>query len=78
MTIFLLFFISFYGYVFWILFDNFNFRKQREKIQWRVHINGIRGKSTVTRYATAVFREAGYPTDQLANAFRHWELVLLL
>ncbi|AFY91280.1 poly-gamma-glutamate synthase PgsB [Chroococcidiopsis thermalis] len=62
MTIFLLFFISFYCYVLWILFDNFKFRKQRDKIQWRIHINGIRGKSTVTRYTTAVFREAGYHT----------------
>lgn len=51
MTIFLLFFISFYYYVFWIFFENFSFRKQREKIQWRIHINGIRGKSTVARYA---------------------------
>lgn len=51
MTIFSLSFNSFYCYVFWIFFDNFSFIKQREKIQWQIHINSIRGKSTVARYA---------------------------
>ncbi|MEO0804143.1 MAG: poly-gamma-glutamate synthase PgsB [Cyanobacteria bacterium J06642_2] len=38
------------------------FARQRHRIQWRVHVNGIRGKSTVTRYVSAVFRAAGYRT----------------
>ncbi|MEO0986223.1 MAG: poly-gamma-glutamate synthase PgsB [Cyanobacteria bacterium J06639_14] len=38
------------------------FAQQRQQVQWRVHINGIRGKSTVTRYVSAVFRAAGYRT----------------
>ncbi len=38
------------------------FTRQRQHIQWRVHVNGIRGKSTVTRYVSAVFRAAGYHT----------------
>ena len=39
-----------------------HFAQQRQQIQWRVHINAIRGKSTVTRYVSAVFRAAGYRT----------------
>jgi poly-gamma-glutamate synthase PgsB/CapB len=38
------------------------FTQQRDTIGCRVHVNGIRGKSTVTRYLSAVFREAGYYT----------------
>ena len=38
------------------------FRQARDRIGWRVHINGIRGKSTVTRYVAAIFRAAGYRT----------------
>ena len=38
------------------------FARQRQQIQWRVHVNGIRGKSTVTRYVSAVFRASGYQT----------------
>ncbi|MEM9216559.1 MAG: poly-gamma-glutamate synthase PgsB [Cyanobacteria bacterium P01_F01_bin.150] len=38
------------------------FARQRQTIQWRVHVNGIRGKSTVTRYISAIFRAAGYQT----------------
>ena len=38
------------------------FVRQRQNIQWRVHVNGIRGKSTVTRYVSAIFRAAGYQT----------------
>lgn len=62
MTVFLLSLTSFYLYTAWLLIDYVNFQKQRDKIQWRVHVNGIRGKSTVTRYVAAVFREAGYHT----------------
>ena len=38
------------------------FQVDRCKIAWRVHVNGIRGKSTTTRYIAAVFRERGYRT----------------
>ncbi len=38
------------------------FAQRRQHIQWRVHVNGIRGKSTVTRYVSAIFRVAGYHT----------------
>jgi poly-gamma-glutamate synthase PgsB/CapB len=62
MTIFLLFLISLYAHTSWILLSYLNFKHQRNQIQWRVHVNGIRGKSTVTRYVAAVFREAGYHT----------------
>ena len=33
-----------------------------EKIPLRIHVNGIRGKSTVTRLVAGVLREAGYKT----------------
>jgi len=62
MTVFLLSLTSLYLYTAWLLGGYLNFQKQRDKIQWRVHVNGIRGKSTVTRYVAAVFREAGYHT----------------
>lgn len=41
---------------------NARFQKARDQIGWRVHVNGIRGKSTVTRYLAAIFRAAGYRT----------------
>lgn len=62
MSIFLLSLMSFYLYTTWLLVSYLNFQKKRRKIQWRVHVNGIRGKSTITRYVTAVFRAAGYHT----------------
>lgn len=39
-----------------------NLRTERKKIRWRIHVNGIRGKSTVTRYVAAIFRESGFKT----------------
>lgn len=60
MTIFLLTLTSLYAYTFWLLSFHWKFGKQRDQIKWRIHVNGIRGKSTVTRYVTAVFRAAGY------------------
>ena len=38
------------------------FEMARSSIRWRVHVNGIRGKSTTTRYLAAIFREQGYRT----------------
>jgi len=46
----------------WHLITYRRFRQQLQAIRWRVHVNGIRGKSTVTRYIAAIFREAGYHT----------------
>lgn len=44
----------------WSLLAYQRYRSHLHSIGWRVHVNGIRGKSTVTRYITAIFREAGY------------------
>ena len=33
-----------------------------DELQWRVHVNGIRGKSTVTRIIAGMMREAGLVT----------------
>ena len=37
-------------------------RHWREKIGIRIHVNGTRGKSSVTRYITAALRDAGFRT----------------
>jgi gamma-polyglutamate synthase len=37
-------------------------RRQVDALQWRVHVNGIRGKSTVTRIIAGMMREAGIVT----------------
>jgi poly-gamma-glutamate synthase PgsB/CapB len=34
-------------------------RRRVDALQWRVHVNGIRGKSTVTRIIAGMLREAG-------------------
>lgn len=39
-----------------------SFSARRNRIKWRIHVNGIRGKSTTTRYVAALFRECGYRT----------------
>jgi gamma-polyglutamate synthase len=62
MLIFLISLTSFYFYISWALFFSQKFRANQHQIQWRVHVNGIRGKSSVTRYVAAVFRTAGYHT----------------
>lgn len=46
----------------WSALSYQRFRARMRAIEWRVHVNGIRGKSTVTRYIAAIFREAGYHT----------------
>jgi poly-gamma-glutamate synthase PgsB/CapB len=38
------------------------FDKRRDAIRYRIHVNGIRGKSTVTRYITAILRDSGVNT----------------
>lgn len=62
MTIFLLTASGIYFYIVWLLLSYQWFKRERDQIPFRVHVNGIRGKSTVTRYVSAVFREAGYHT----------------
>jgi gamma-polyglutamate synthase len=62
MTLFYLCLSSLYIYIFWSLVSYLTLKRQRDRIKWRVHVNGIRGKSTVTRYITAVFREAKFHT----------------
>lgn len=37
-------------------------RRRIDGLEWRVHVNGIRGKSTVTRIIAGMLREAGVPT----------------
>jgi poly-gamma-glutamate synthase PgsB/CapB len=37
-------------------------RKRIDRLEYRIHVNGIRGKSTVTRIIAGMFREAGYVT----------------
>jgi gamma-polyglutamate synthase len=37
-------------------------RRRVESLRWRIHVNGIRGKSTVTRIIAGMLREAGYVT----------------
>ncbi len=62
MTIFLLTASGIYLYIVWLLLSYQWFKRKRDQIPFRVHVNGIRGKSTVTRYVSAVCREAGYHT----------------
>ena len=37
-------------------------RRRVDGLEWRVHVNGIRGKSTVTRIIAGMIREAGIVT----------------
>ena len=62
MIIFLVTLTGLYGYIIWKLIFYQNFTCYRSQVSCRVHVNGIRGKSTVTRYVSAIFREAGYHT----------------
>jgi poly-gamma-glutamate synthase PgsB/CapB len=62
MTIFLLTATGIYFYIVWLLLSYQWFKRERDQIPFRVHVNGIRGKSTVTRYVSAVCREADYHT----------------
>jgi poly-gamma-glutamate synthase PgsB/CapB len=61
-TIFLLVLIGSYGYTAWSIISYRKFLARLRSIEWRIHVNGIRGKSTVTRYLAAILREAGYHT----------------
>jgi len=61
-TVFILLLISSYGYTAWSIISYQKFLARLRSIEWRIHVNGIRGKSTVTRYLAAILREAGYHT----------------
>lgn len=42
------------------ILEKINNEKNIKKLKVRINVNGIRGKSTITRMTTAVLREAGY------------------
>ena len=62
MTSYLLYVLIVATFLYYTLERYRRFEKTRALIRWRVHVNGIRGKSTTTRYIAAVFREQGYRT----------------
>ncbi len=47
-------------YVLYVLTETFYFRRVRKTFQKVIHVNGIRGKSTVTRLIDAGLRECGF------------------
>ncbi len=51
--------LAFVGY---LLYHKRRFAQERDSIPYRIHVNGIRGKSSVTRYVAAILRDAGYKT----------------
>lgn len=44
------------------IYESFNHKKSINAIPIRINVNGIRGKSTVTRLANGILKEAGYKT----------------
>ncbi len=42
--------------------ESLRHRRRIDRLEFRVHVNGIRGKSTVTRIIAGMLREAGYVT----------------
>ncbi len=55
--------LIFVPYLLWNIVSNYRFSKQLDTVfEHRVHVNGTRGKSTVTRLIAAVLRESGVPT----------------
>ena len=62
MATFLFFLFGLYLYTGWTVYSYYQFKLARSNVHWRVHVNGIRGKSTVTRYLVAIFRAAGLHT----------------
>lgn len=47
-------------YIFYLLFEKINLDKKRKSLKYIIHINGIRGKSTVSRLIDAGLRAGGY------------------
>ncbi|MFP4459200.1 MAG: poly-gamma-glutamate synthase PgsB [Candidatus Zixiibacteriota bacterium] len=50
------------GLIVWWFLENSRHKKNLKKVQYRIHVNGTRGKSSVTRLIAGIFREAGYKT----------------
>jgi poly-gamma-glutamate synthase PgsB/CapB len=46
----------------YLFVQNYVYSRLLQRVQYRVHVNGIRGKSSVTRYIASVFRAAEYVT----------------
>ncbi len=42
--------------------DTYGVRRCRKKVKWVIHVNGTRGKTTVTHMLDAAFRRGGYKT----------------
>lgn len=42
-----------------LLSSKHSFDRQRDSIDYRIHVRGIQGKTTVTRYLTAILRDSG-------------------
>ncbi|MDD3957877.1 MAG: poly-gamma-glutamate synthase PgsB [Candidatus Izemoplasmatales bacterium] len=49
-------------YIGFLIYEKISLVRQRQRIPHVIHVNGIRGKSTVTRLIGAVLRDAGYKT----------------
>ena len=47
-------------YIFYLLFEKINLDKNRKNLKYIIHINGIRGKSSVSRLIDAGLRAGGY------------------
>jgi len=52
-------FVFTFVYIAYIIFEHFYYRFLRKKLKKIIHVNGIRGKSTVTRLIDAGLRECG-------------------
>jgi poly-gamma-glutamate synthase PgsB/CapB len=55
-----LIFILFIIYIIYLIFEKLILNKNRKKLKYIIHINGIRGKSTVCRLIDAGLRAGGY------------------
>jgi len=44
------------------IIENYHHKNNLKKIKWKIHVNGIRGKSSITRLIAGALREAGFKT----------------
>src|SRR3989344_115135 len=49
-------------FLIFVLLQNYSYSLLLRGVPYRVHVNGIRGKSSVTRYIAAIFRKADFIT----------------
>jgi|SRR6187399_715175 len=54
--------VLFVALIVWGTFENYRHRQNLKRIRIRIHVNGTRGKSSVTRLIAAALREAGLVT----------------